>query len=438
MITALEIITEKLDAGGAAYVVSLPANQVSYRNIQLPFKEKRKIRQILPFELEPTLPFPVENLIIDFHPIKLPDAGDHTDIITGGAEISMVKSYMDILRSFKIEPELITVSGYPAALCLAKFANIPENCLFADIDMDKCTVFVIISGQVCLIRSFPISSNAGRTESICADIERTLVGFEEIFHLGMNFRPDEIHVTGYGLDNSGFEQDAERNLDIPVRRTDLVRNTRAMIKTGPTTAFKTSVHLDNAYALALLEIEGISGLNFRRGPFAPKKQWAEHRGSFIKTGILMLLVLGAVFLNMLIDSHSVERKLNRLESQIHTIFESALPGVKPVVPLHQLRTAVDEMRKEAAFPGETGKGIRAVDILNEISKRIPKEIDVVLTRFLIGLDHIEILGNTDTHNSVVDIKNRLEEAESFKEVTIITSSSDKRSNRIRFKLKVQL
>ncbi|MBW2539783.1 MAG: pilus assembly protein PilM, partial [Deltaproteobacteria bacterium] len=81
---ALETIVENIDTAGCICVASFPANQVLYRNIRVPFTNKKKIVQILPYELEPTLPFPVEDLTIDFHTINISENADHTDLIAAG------------------------------------------------------------------------------------------------------------------------------------------------------------------------------------------------------------------------------------------------------------------------------------------------------------------------------------------------------------------
>lgn len=435
---ALEKAIEMTDAADASCMVSIPAAQASYRNIQIPFKDQKKIRQILPFELEALLPFPSEDMICDFHPVKLPDAKDHTDMIAAAAENAVIKSYLDILASFKIEPEIITVSGFPAALLLTRCANIPENCFFMDIEYSRCTVFVIISGQICLIRSFPVNPNIGRTEAICADVQYTLAAFEEIFHPGMNFQPDEIYITGYGAEGSGFEREAERILGIPVRRADIIRDTAALIKADPATYSKTSAQMDAVYALALSEIEGIPVLNFRRGTFAPRRQWAEYKKHIIQNSVLLILVMISAFLTLFIDAYSMEKKLTGLNRQITDIFKTTFPNATKIVdPLHQMRAAVEEERKKAVFPSESGKNIRSIDILNEISKQIAPEIDVELAKLFIREDSVEISGETDTHNSVDDIKNRLEKSPTFKEVTIASSVTEK-DGRVRFRLRLEL
>ena len=64
---ALETVAAEMDLEGATCIASLPASHASYRNMEAPFKEMKKLRQILPYELESILPYPPENVIIDFN-----------------------------------------------------------------------------------------------------------------------------------------------------------------------------------------------------------------------------------------------------------------------------------------------------------------------------------------------------------------------------------
>jgi len=52
---ALELLIEKIDTKGCVCVASFPADLATYRNIKVPFKDKKKIIQILPYELEPKI-----------------------------------------------------------------------------------------------------------------------------------------------------------------------------------------------------------------------------------------------------------------------------------------------------------------------------------------------------------------------------------------------
>ncbi|MCP4110107.1 MAG: pilus assembly protein PilM [Desulfobacteraceae bacterium] len=445
--TALETIRSRMDTDGSVFAVSFPADQASYRNIYVPFRDQKKIRQVIPFELEPALPFPVEELVMDFHPVtnskRVPDA-NHTDIIAAAIEKAKIQSYMDILVSLDMEPEIITVGGYPAALCLARFSNTPENWMFADISKTRCTIFAVSSGQISLIRSFPVSfmPNSGKasrrgTEMLCDIIQRTVSSFDENLHSG--FRPEEMLITGHGLNYPDFEHEAELILDIPVKRADIIRDTGAVVKYAPRDILpEHRIQMDNAFALALMENEGIGSLNFRRGPFAPKREWAEHKGSFISSGILACLVLVALFFNVWIEYSSMATQEEQLDSQIESIFKSAFPNRKYMdnVALKLMETAVEDAKKVEMIPKELEKNIKTVDIFNEISKLIPAKIDVELSRLVIALENVQINGNTDSFNSVDEIQSQLEKSTFFKRVTIITNRKVK--DRIQFKIKADL
>ncbi len=436
--SALEIILEKMDLSGSVCVASFPADQVSFRNIKVPFKGQKKIRKILPFELEPTLPFPEGALIIDFFSVKRSENTDHTDLITAAVEKTSLQSYLDTLAAFNIEPEIVTVGGYPTAIFLANVADVRENWLCVDIDKQKGVVFAILSGGISLIRSVPAVSDApsAKTEVLCANIQRTLSAFEISYD--MNLQLNGVFITGSGLDDAGIEGDMARILELPVQRTDLLRDTEITRHDSPEQSWEPH-RMDNAFSLALMGIEGIDGLNFRKGPFAAKKFWQENQKSLIKTGIFSALVLMLAFFNVVLESYFLEKKLARVNNQITGIFTSTFPDVKKIVdPFQQMQVNINEMKKNAVLSGDAGQRVRAIDILYNISNLIPKETDVDLNRVVIGGEGVQISGITSTMDSVDDMKSRLEQAKVFKNITISSANRDKTDNRVRFKLKVQL
>jgi general secretion pathway protein L len=434
---SLKTIVEKIDISGAACVASFPASEISYRNIQVPFKGRKKIKKVLPYELEPTVPFPIDDLIIDFYTLQLDDVANRHYLVAAAVEKSRLQAYLETLALYNIDPEIVTVGGFPAAQCAANLTNY-KNWLFVDIDTNKSTLFAILSGGICLIRSFPICSDARsfEMESLCTNIRHTLCALEEI--IGLDFNPEGAVITGCGLNNSGFDQDMEQSLGFPVKRTDFVRDT-GIIKTHADSQLWNPQQMDNSFSLALMEIEGINGLNFRKGPFAAKKFWEEHKKNLIKTGILVGVVLALAFFNALLDSYFMGKKLEGLNNQITSVFTSTFPEVKKIVdPFQQMQIKIQEARKNALLPGITDKNIRAIDILNDISKLISKNIDVKFTRLVIGAESTVISGDTDTFNSVDGIKNGLEKSKLFKKIVISSANINKSDNRVRFKLKITL
>jgi general secretion pathway protein L len=314
-------------------------------------------------------------------------------------------------------------------------SNISEKALIVDVGYKNSAVFAVAAGQIHLVRAFPanLAAESG-IESLCADIERTLLAFEETFNL--NFRPDHVVITGPGLDGQSCEEGMATILGLPVKRTDLVRDSDLSIQNYPDDSWNPD-RMNNAFALALIDMAGLKGLNFRKGPFAVKKRWLEHKKSLIKTGALAAVVLFFVCFNIFLDFYYTGKKLTLLDRQITEIFQTTFPDVKRIVdPLQQMRVKIKEVQKQSEFVIEAGKNIRAVDILNNISKVIPRETDVELNRLVIGLENVMVSGETDTFNAVDDIKGRLEQIKLFKIVTISSANMD--GDRIKFKLKMEL
>jgi general secretion pathway protein L len=230
----------------------------------------------------------------------------------------------------------------------------------------------------------------------------------------------------------------EQSLGFSVKRTDFVRDTEIIKEHADAQAWNPH-QMDNSFSLALMEIEGTNGLNFRKGPFAPKKFWEEHKRNLIKTGILAGLVLAIAFFNVVLDSYFMGKNLTRLNNQITGVFTSTFPDVKKIVdPLQQMQIKIQEARKNALLPGVTDNNIRAIDILNNISKLISKDINVDFTRLVIGAESTVISGDTDTFNSVDSIKNSLEKSDLFKKIIISSANINKSDNRVRFKIKINL
>jgi type II secretory pathway component PulL len=197
--------------------------------------------------------------------------------------------------------------------------------------------------------------------------------------------------------------------------------------------------MNNALSLTAVEILGLRTINFYGERSIVKKYWEEYKNDFIKTGLIAAFVFVLAMFNVLFEAHFLQKEVNQLNRQIAFIFQSTFPEVTKIVdPVQQMIAAVGQEREKNMFTGEIDEEILNIDIINEISSRIPKEQDVEITNFVRGDDSLVISGNTDTFNNVDDIKGRLENAEIIKNVTISSANLEKSSNRIQFKLKIEL
>ena len=230
----------------------------------------------------------------------------------------------------------------------------------------------------------------------------------------------------------------EQKLNIPVNCLDFIKES-AVTVLNPQVETLNADKNDNALALCLSQAWQIPTFNFRKGPFATKKLWEENSGDLIRSGIFGAVILFLLCLDFFIDTYSLSKKVNIIDNQIKELFISTFPDVKTIVdPLQQMKMKIQDVKKSAAFTGETQTNVRVIDILNEISTLIPKDMDIKFSKIVIGAGSILISGSTSTFNLVDDMKSRLEKAKDFTSVTISSANLDRSGNRVEFKLKIQM
>jgi len=434
--TALETLAGDIDPVGCDCVVSISADHFSYRILKIPFKDSKKIRMVLPFELEPTVPFPVDDLVIDFIDLQSGRQEDKTDLIAVAIPKSELNPYIEILTGIKMDPEIVTISGLPSAQYVASQTGPDEDQLFLEVNEAISTLFIVGGGRIKLVRSFPTPIAADtRAESVSAFVRRTLTAYSELYQ--PDFRPLDIVMTGSGLNGSKFDSDVARDLNLPAARLNISGSLNIPIDDEDVNPWEPGL-MDGALSLALMEIEGIGGLNFHKGQFAAKKIFVKHKKNWIKTGILAAAVIVLLLFNLITESYTLNKQLAQYDQQIRSIFQATFPQEKIVDPFQQMQINVQEAKKDAALQSAVGPQIRSIDILNEISKRIPETITVDITRMVISPETVIISGNTDTFNSVEEIKSNLEQIDYFKSVTISSTNKDRSGKEIRFQMKVEL
>ncbi len=434
---ALQAIVDQMDIADSVCIVSFPAEEISFRNLKIPFRDQKKISQILPLELEPLLPYPTDDLLMDFQIMPSADSSENTDIVAVAVRKSYIEKRVAELAAFGIIPRIIAAGSSQTTLCLNHFSDIPENSIVIDIDSKRSTMLIFVSGQITLIRSIQLhSTKEKRAGRLCTDIQRTLATSETL--TGSDIRPEAFFLTGPGLDDLDCQDEIARFFDVSTHRIDIARVSGVELD-GAKVSSWIPWQMDNALSLALADITGVLWVNFSQSRFALKKQWLEHKKNIVKSGLFAGFILFLALLNMIYDFHLAGKEIDRLDIEINRILQTSFPEVTRIVdPLHQMKVKLKELKEQASISEGAGNNILAIDILNDISNMIPDTIDVKLERLVIGPDNVTISGETAAFNAVDDIKSRLEKGELFHKVVISSANTDKTENKIRFKLKILL
>jgi len=434
---ALETLAETINIVGTTCAVSLPSGVVSFRNVRLPFRDKKKLHQVLPYELELQLPQAVEDIIIDHYDTN-PHKHDGSELVAAAAPKSTLASLLKVLQSCRIDPVTITAGGLATALCIKEALDQPGSWILTDIEGDALSFFFADNDALKMMRAAHLVNPGDGLDAtaIHQQIRHSLLAFKDMGY--PEFKPAALYTTNHDLLHSYLNQGPGTEMGIPLKQTDLAAELN-IEKEHPHDQLTAGALSENALALAYQELNGIKGLNFRKGPFERKKQWVAHRKSIVKTGLIAILVLLLAFANLSLETYLLDQKVSRLNQEIEKTFKSTLPDVTRLVdPVQQLRVKIMDAQRNLLPSAQDKLKLRSIDILKTLSAGIPQKADVELTRVVISKESVLINGNTDTFNAVDDIQTHLKKATVFQQVTISSANLDKSSSRINFKIKVTL
>ncbi len=446
LLWVLSRIAENMDISGATGILSVSPSDVTYRNVTVPFKERRKISQTLPFELESTLPGAVEELVIDFEIVR---KSDYSDVIAAAVKTDTVEALVGAIKSLGVRPGFISVGPVAEALCMARLGlQKSENILFVSIDDSCATACIVLSGKLHLVRTFrlPKSPSDHRRGHLKKELIRVLAAFESIYDFDCQF--DQIMVSCVSSKITGEVSDRDMGdivaslkdeFDTDVSTIDMLRDANLKMLSGPVDDESFDARLYNA-ALGLTAIETgrITPFDFSRSRYFIQKYWHENKTELITTGMLFVFVFVMIMANAIFQVRSLESQVRTLDSEIVNIFRSTFPDDTRIVdPLQQMRAEIDQIRQRSTVSGSHGN-IPNIDLLNEISRAIPHDIDVLITNMVRSEDHVTISGTIATFHAVDEVKGNLEKIDLFRRIIISSANMDNTINRVRFRIRADL
>ena len=452
---ALRAVCEEIDPKGSACNSVIEDGHVSFRNLSMPFTDLKKIRQTLVFELETLMASSLEKHLVDF--IDVNRSGSQTDLIAATVNRAFIAEHLSTFEPLGIEPEILDIRNLPLANHLLMQADTPENGILLYIGSKKCSIILFLGKKVVLIRQLPFSaaglavvaSQAAKREKegaffdsgayeaeltpLCKLINLTLRGFQ--VESGNMSKPEKVFITGPGSLIPETAEIVGNGLELPVSFLNLQETAGNIQVSEHLVSLYNPALMDNALALAIREGKKTKGFNFRREEFQVKTQLVKIKKELIHASISLSVILVLLAINWMVDYRDLKKRTADLDSRIKEIFTQTFPEITNIVdPIHQMNTKIGEL-KNAAAPGGTMGGTM-LETLNDISARIPQDLEVQVDRMVIDQDGIQIRGTTDTFNTVDSIKKGLESSAMYRDVVIASANLDQSGKGVKFEIKM--
>ena len=429
--TALDAIAGNLNLNTCdEVVVMISSRHTCFRNISLPFKNDSKIRQVLPLELAPSLPYAEEPFVFDYLLQELQFIPGQHLFLTAAIPELHIDLIVTSLKAFKKRPRLIIPKGYARAVSFLENQKTKPDLLFIYIGGSETTLILVVKGKPVMVRSLPPTGQDNG--KLVHPVFQTITGFRQKTGMDMAF---EACIA--------FETRTQEQV-----HTDSIRKTLSeLFSAEPKLITQIKLHeIDPHSEDVSTVIRSRLRINFCQGIFGA--------GSFFRkfrTELVMLAGIGLVAFG--VNIYSLKNDITRLETAIaaernkmsaiyHQTFpDSPDPGIH--APMLLMQAKVNEALKKAdsrSLPVELTDAphYRAIDVLYQLSETISEHLPVTLSRLLLNRGQLIIAGATDSFYTVDRLKTVLEQSAFFKTVTLNTAEAGKTEEQVLFNFKIEI
>lgn len=434
---SLDLIREESGFTDGISRIVFGAELFSYRTLSLPFTDRSKIGQILPLELADLSPVAIDSLSIDFLITKSTEDG--VEVLAAMIDKAVLSDCLISLNHAGIDPESIGISGVEEALYIIK--EYDTDFVLIDIGHDWATVIIVTDGNISLVRSISTTPEifAKDTELRCTDfalnIKQTLL-ISGIFNIGQ--QDYKVYLSGTLTPYEGLTEILSATLDgVPVK--PFLQNEEPFIKIDTATpATYLPEEMNRALSLALKPGGKYNGFNFRKGDFKKKKTSSEYRTWLLKFIIPAAAIILASSIYWGYTYSSLKNLQRDLKEQITQVFKTTLPEVTRVVnPVQQLAVKNKEIKATYRPGGISGTELTIIELLAELSSRIPDTYKVKVVRMVADMEVIRLKAVTGDFNTVDNVQKELEKSPFFKSVSISSANQSPKGDEVSFELKLQ-
>jgi general secretion pathway protein L len=412
-----------LSVGPDAIIGGVAGEETSLRVLELPAAARKRIAEVLPFELETLLPYDPHDAIVDFQPIA--SAEGVLRVLTAAVLRPHVAATIERMRHAGLEPRELAAGA--AALDglsnLLPELKVPGPVVVVDLSEQRTDLCFLQSGHCVNARTldFGIAAMPKAADALRHELQRTLASFR-----GAGFdTPLAIYLCGEGARAEGASAWISEALGQAVQLLELPQPTNP--QTAPSPVF------GRAAALAARAAAGGRRINLRSGEFAHRQT-----GSQLMQHVNMIAICAVVVVMTAMFSLKAQQKLladeqTALRAELTTVTSAVLGEAISDPMLAEAR--VKNPRLTDPLPR-----FDAFDALAVVSGSIKPEITHEVRRLMIEVadekrdGRMELQGALDSLSQRDEIVSQLEHHPCFHDIELGRTTPAGSGNRINYQI----
>ncbi len=411
---------------------SLPGDVATQRILTLPFHDRKRLDQTVPFELENHLPFELDEAIVDYQVLGGSDG--EALVLAAAVPKATVRAHLEALAAAGIDPRLVDLAPLAAlnVLCRAG-AALPRTSTLVTVDGGSASVAVFRDGRLRGLRTVTHGAGTnGDGEVLVRDVRWSVaaLGGDEALD------GDALWIGGTAT-TSGAAVAVGRALGATPQSIETLR-----VDAVPPTLRREQAAFAAPLGLALRDgAPGETyGVDFRRGEFAYHREREAVWRHVARTAILAAAAIALMVASFAVENAHLARRRDAVRAQIRSVFTSALPNTRTIVNERaQLATEIAALEKQRqAYGGLSPSAARAIDVLRALTTGAPSDTTFDIDELALDGETVRVRGSTPSYEGVESIKRSLAARPEFRDVQAKDVRASVDGQRVDFRLVLAL
>ena len=425
------------EAGQPDIVISaLPPDLVAKRLLDLPFKDSRRLHQVVPFALEEHLPFPVDNATVAFTRVARGE-GDHTLVMAAMVRKADLQHHLDLLQKAGLDPKIVTLAPLALAAMFTRGGNGNGNKPMAHLvvegdESSTSAVLVDLDGTPRALRSMSggLMTSDGSVVSpeeaapILNSVRQTLLAH------GEEIDQTEVIVAGAAAAYPKVRGLLSESLAMAVRDGGAFDYTGIFEGSVPNTGKYSSCV---AMLLGELPSKPLDLINFRQGEFMFRGRIRGDLTPFYTSGMLLGALLAVIVFHFILGVSANLHRLHKLNAEITAVAGPALGEPDPANAKVELQTGIVKMNKRLNLIG--GNLTHSpLDTLVAISRALPPRFPVQMADVQIDSQGLRVTGQADSFSTVDQAKRALDASGFFGAIEVAHAKAGSDPSKVDFRM----
>lgn len=389
---------------------TLSSSVIIFKEIKLPFVEREKIALVINYEIEPLLPFPIQDAVVDFIITKILPDEKSSIVLVACTQKQQVAQHLALLQEADIQPDTISVDFfalYGLYKATPAYAQIQGNTIFIDMGFSTTRIGYLQDGQLRFIRILPNGvfalikqiatplainqqeaydqlirfglttwNNAPAPAAVTTTFKDFLQNLQFTIRSFANQTENQeikkIVIVGAVANIKDFNQIAHEALHIPVETFDI----EAVAQIPHLSITHNQLTLDSLLSFATaINWAAIQDFNLRKEEFATKNTTLFLK-QIIVAGTLTVALLGLLLTDYITQTAKLHNELEDSQTEAITVLKEQFPSIPSdetdlddIIELANVQVAKD---KETWFAFSYANQARYLQYLLELATKIEK------------------------------------------------------------------